>query len=549
VRLISCLFAAASILTAADWYSFRAGPLEVWSNGSEKDSREVLALFDQVHWWTAKLLGRTEVVPLWPVRIVVVRRDRSASRYRTGQIERRRNVYTAGMVAGDPVPPKWISDFVRILLKDGTAVMPRSVEQGLLELVATVQVRGTMLTIGTPPADTARRTRDWARMHLLCVPAENSGRVRVYLSNLQQDATMDSAYRNAFGKTEREMEAEVDRYFRAGVFNPEQISGKPISLERDYRPRTIVPERAAIALADSLNGAAAKAAYQAALNQGDRTADAHEGAEMYQEAVNAGSDSAAAWYEYSLTLKDPEKAKEALRKAMELNPRWARPHARFSELMVTEGKIAPAKKACELEPRNIAYWERLAGLQVQFKDFDAALLSWRKAERAGASPEERAKIEEKRRAFEQEKLDLEAAERKRIAEETARDLARVKAEQEKSIREAEAQANAKLGKYEGEKPVEWWNGPKGQNSLEGALERVDCLKGPARLAIRDVKGRLSQYIIRDPASVAITGRGDGSLGCGPQRPARKVRIGYNPNQDARLGTSGDIVEMEFVDAR
>lgn len=549
MRLISCLFAAVALLPAADWYSFRSGPLEVWSNASEKDSREVLALFDQTHWWLAKLLGKTEIVPLWPVRLVVVKNDKSAAKYRTAHIERKRNVYTGGMVSGESVPREWIRDFVRILLNDGTSVMPQGVERGLIEMIATLQVKTTMLTIGTPPADAARRTRDWARMHLLCVTPENAGRVRVYLSNLQQDATMDSAYRNAFSKIEKEMEAEADRYFQAGQFTSQQISGKPISLERDYRPRTILDQRAAIALADLLTGAAAKSAYLAAINQGDKSADAHEGAEMYAEATQAGSDSATAWYQHSLTLKDPEKAKESLRKSMELNPRWAAPHARFSELMVTDGKVAPMKKACELEPRNIAYWQRLANTQVEFKDFAGALLSWRKAERAGASPEERARIEEKRRAFEQQKLDLEAAERQRVAEEKARELARLKAEQEKSIREAEDRANAKLGKFEGEKPVEWWDGPKGQNSLEGSLERVDCLRGPARLAVRDTKGKLAQYIIRDPSKVTITGRGEASFGCGPQRPARKVRVEFNPKSDAKLATIGDVVGLEFLDAR
>lgn len=549
MRLIYCLFAATALVPAADWYSFRSGPLEVWSNASEKDSREVLALFDQTHWWLAKLLGRTEIVPLWPVRLVVVKSDKGAAKYKTTHIERKRNFYTGGMVSGEPVPREWIRDFVRILLNDGTSVMPQGVERGLVEMIATLQVKSTILTVGVPPAGTERRTRDWARMHLLCVTPENAGRVRVYLSNLQQDATMDSAYRNAFGKVEKEMEAEVDRYFQAGQFASQQISGKPISLERDYRPRTILEQRAAIALADLLGGAAAKSAYLLAINQGEKSAGAYEGAEMYAEATEAGSDSATAWHQHSLTLKDPEKAKESLRKAMELNPRWAAPHARFSELMVTDGKIAPMKKACELEPRNIAYWQRLANAQVEFKDFAGALLSWRKAERAGASPEERARIEEMRRAFEKQKLDLEAAERQRIAEEKARELARLKAEQEKSIREAEDRANAKLGKFEGEKPVEWWDGPKGQNSLEGSLERVDCLKGPARLAIRDAKGKLSQYIIRDPTKVTISGRGEATFGCGPQRPARRVRLEFNPKSDAKLATIGEVVGLEFLDAR
>jgi hypothetical protein len=207
------------------------------------------------------------------------------------------------------------------------------------------------------------------------------------------------------------------------------------------------------------------------------------------------------------------------------------------------GIIPPLKKACELEPRNIAYWKALAQAQVDAKEFGAALASWRAAERTGASSEERAKIEEQRRAFEQHKIDLEAAERRRAEEERQRELAALKAKAEASIREAEARANAKLGPLNSDqKPVEWWDGPKGQASVEGLLERVDCVKGPSRLHVR-AGGKLVALNLGDPSKITIVG-GEVSFVCGPQKPARKVRAEYNPTP-----AGNQIVSLEFPDAR
>ncbi len=541
------LFAAS--LGAADWKQFRAGPIEVWTNAGEKEARNTLATLDQLHWWTAKLLGKTELRPLWPVRVLVLKNDKTAAPYRTPRLELRRESYSGGMLANEPMPREWIRDFARILLNDDTAVMGLAIENGLIDTLSTLEAKSNMITAGAPPPP-EKRTRDWARMHLLTTPEENTGRVRVFFSNLQQASPVDSAYRNAFGKGEREMEAEIDAYLKAGRFEPRQVSGKPISLERDYRPRPLNETRARVALADLLPAAASKAAHLAIVNAGEKNPGAFEGAGMLAEATQAGSENARAWNAYALSLKDVEKAKTALQKAMELAPRWAEPRLRFSERMVTEGRIAPLKKACELEPRNIAYWRLLAQAQVEFKDFGGALVSWRSAERAGATPEERAKIESMRRAYEQQKLDLEAAEKKRAEDEKQRELAQLKAEAEARVREAEVRANARLGKFESsEKPVEWWDGPKGAGSLQGSLERVDCLKGPARIAVRGAKGKLDQFLIANPSQIAITGGGEAALSCGPQKPARRVRVEFQPKQDAKLGTSGEVVALEFLDAR
>jgi hypothetical protein len=78
------------------------------------------------------------------------------------------------------------------------------------------------------------------------------------------------------------------------------------------------------------------------------------------------------------------------------------------------------------------------------------------------------------------------------------------------------------------------------------LERVDCLKGPARLALRTADGKLVQVLIADPGKVMFTGGGDITLGCGPQKPPRRLKIEYVAKPDAKLATIGEAALIEFL---
>src|SRR5678816_4006175 len=69
-RVLLVALACLLPLPAADWTYFRSGPVEVWTNGDDEPARRVLAHIDQVRWLLAKTLGRPEVTPLWPVRIM-----------------------------------------------------------------------------------------------------------------------------------------------------------------------------------------------------------------------------------------------------------------------------------------------------------------------------------------------------------------------------------------------------------------------------------------------------------------------------------------------
>ena len=154
-----------------------------------------------------------------------------------------------------------------------------------------------------------------------------------------------------------------------------------------------------------------------------------------------------------------------------------------------------------------------------------------------------------RLALDGARADFTEAEKRRREEEAARDLERVKAAAAAEVHAAEAATNARLNEGKGayQKPIEWWDDPKGEK-VEGKLTRVDCLNGPLRLTIQKDGGALVKVAVRDLNKLTVNGAGDSNVakfGCGVSKPVRKIRLTYEKKPDAKLGTLGDVLVVEF----
>ncbi len=103
------------------------------------------------------------------------------------------------------------------MLYENTNRLPPEVEQGLIELVSTVQIDGPRITLGAPVPE-AERSPGWALMHLVTVNPEYAGRSRVMISNLEQSGDFDAACHNAFEKSAAQIQQQADAYLKAGNF-------------------------------------------------------------------------------------------------------------------------------------------------------------------------------------------------------------------------------------------------------------------------------------------------------------------------------------------
>lgn len=387
-----------------------------------------------------------------------------------------------------PVSREFLLNLGRTFIEENAGRMPQGMEQALAVLFSTLQVQGTHVTLGALPPE-EERNRDWARLHMLSTDERFSGKLRVLLGNLQKGVAAEPACSNAFAMKPAEVESALDAYLATNRFGTAQLNGKPINAQRDFYPKPSSGPPAGIEAKEFLA-------------QGDFV------------------------------------------KAAIANPKWAEP---VFEMARREPealkKIDLLKKAASLAPRNAAYWRLLAELQEAQKLFPAAAQSWAAADRAAVNDQEREKFRTARLNLDQQRLDFAAAEKKRIAEEKQRELDRLRDEALAKIRAAEAKVNRPLDP--GQKVEQWWDGAQPTARLKGRLERVDCLPGAVRIAVRTADRKLVQLLIRNPNKIVIEGGGDKTLGCGPQRPPRNISVGYFPKSDAKTSTSGEAALIEF----
>lgn len=539
-----CAILLAPFLLAADehWTVYRSGPFEVLTDAGDRPGREALNYAEQLRRAVGLALGKKdeEMVSLWPVRLVVRKPAKGA--IATPPVLAR-DAWVASWAAGAPPPRQVVRELVRILIESNAGRMPADIERGVVEVYSTLMVQGTRLTLGQPLPPN-ERTLDWARIHMLCVLPDYSGKLRVLLGNLQLGVDPEAAYGNAFGKGPKQIEMEAQAYFKAGQYGTISLSGRPINPEREFPAKPAAASDVQLALADLVHTPAAYRSLTSvegldglALN-GDKA--------QLKAAADAGSGNARVWCEYGASLKDPAQARAAFQKAAALNPRSGEPHYRLAQLESdSDRKLAELKTAATLDRRNSAYWRALAETQLQHNLYTDATRSWAAAEQAATGDAERAQIRQARHAIEQQRADFAEAEKKRLAEENEREMKRLRDQAMAEVRAAEARVNKGAPPADPNRKLEpWWEGPRPGGKISGVLERVDCISGVARLVVR-AGGKLTQLVVRDPAKVVIEGGGEKALGCGVQHPARQVVVEYFPKPDKRLSSAGDVATVEF----
>jgi len=542
LRWLALLLVPLTAAAADRWIEVRSGPFHIVTDAGDRPARETLNQLEQVRYLLGQALGIDDLKTLWPVRIVIGKSVASAVAAWT------RDTYTGAVPAGSPMPPASLREVVRILIESNTGRMPAGIESGIEEFFSTAQAVGTRVTLGAPP-DAGRRTTDWARIDLLETNPEYAGRLHVLLYNLQHGGDLIPAMRNAFGKSPAEIDKQAAAMLAMSNFPTVTLGARALDPKRDFAVETIQGPLASVALAD-LSGA-----YQPLLQAAP--AEAHEGLGLQalrekrtadalrelQGAVETGSTSARAWLEHARLLQDPVKAKVELEKATTLNPNWAEPYAALAALETDPAhKLQSLKSAASLDPRNAARWIEVAELYQKHDMYPQAAKAWAAAEDNSVDDAARESIGEIRHNMEQQRLDYEAAERKRAEDEKQRDIDRVKAEAMARIHAAEQSADranpdAIPGKVENV-------GDAAPARVEGSLVRIDCLGRVMRLAVRKEGQKDTRLLIRDPKSVVVTG-GDLVLKCGPLNPPRAVAIDYQPKSSASLGAAGEVVAVTY----
>lgn len=540
--LLAALFAHSEALHA-DWQQCRSGPFEIWTDGFERQARQLLVRLEQLRHvfgtWTAK----DDPISVWPIRVLLVKDKRAVPGWKLG-----RESWLGVLPAGAAPPPHWQREIARFLLESNLRRMPQAWEEGLLDLASTVQADGPKVTVGAPPP---QPTRNWARVQFFATSPEYATRLRVLINNLQQGAGEETAYKNAFSAPPSQLEAEIDNYYRAGKFTPVTFSGRPLN-ERDFYLRPLDEGPVMAALVDAgLQSAplpagsleAAEALGLAAAASGNKS----QALEWLRQACASSSKSARVWLAYGHLLDNPDHQRQAFVEAAKRNPRWAQPYIELANLESNpERQAFYLKTAAALDFRNSELWQRLGKAQLEARQFSEASKSWFAAELAAPDETAREAIRQARRRFEEDRAEREAAERRRVAEQKRREIEQLKEKALAEIRAAEARANANLQPLDPNRKVEaWWEDPQPSKKLQGLLSRVDCQGGAARLWIQAPEGARVALLIPNSGQVVHLGNSQGELPCGLLKPPRQVAVEYKPRTDSKYATAGDVVLIEF----
>jgi len=541
-----------------DWIRVRSGPFELLSPGNERAAQEALGQLEQFRHALGRVLSREDLSLPWSLRVVLLRRARNVEAP-TAPCPGRDSLI-ASLVAETHPSPEWLRACARLFLEANTRRLPADLEEGLLDYYSTVRIEGVRLTLGQPPA---RPTANWALVHMLSLHPDYYGKLRPLLYNLQQGLDAEPAWKNAVGKAPEQVRREASAWLAAGQFSTDTMSGRAINPRRDFRPEPLDPPAGRLATADLRlaqgRSQEAQSLYEAILRTHPASIEAQEGLALIalgardrerarrhlQAAIEAGSRNARVWVEAARSEPDAASAVEMLRKAATLNPGWAEPHRLLAERESDhDRRIEALARAAQLAPRDGSLWRALAEAQERKGDYRAAGRSWTAAEQAAPDEAEREQIRQLRRTLEERRREAEAAARRREAEEKERELARLKEEALRRIREAEARANREAGPAPA-KVESWFETPRPTHRVQGRLRQVDCLRGVARLVIESGDGKATRLLVRDPSKVVVLGGGRLELVCGPQKQPRSVVIEYFPDNDAKLGTSGEVATIEY----
>ena len=511
LRVLALLSLLLPLFAEDKWTFVRSGPFEVWTDGSDKAARVRLVEAEQFRHALGQILGKDDLKSVWKIRILATKNRRRMP------LQRVRDLWITSVALDEPLSSEFRRALGRVLIDSNARAFPVDVDQGMLDLLAPLEVQGTRLHLGVPES----RDAGWARAHLFLTDPVLAGRARVFYSALESGGDVATAGRNAFEKPQAEIDKMIAAHLKQGDWPVKDLPGRAMS-DKDFAVRTVSSELVALTRADL-----GEAKYQ------DLTsADGYESAGDVAKACEAGSKSATAWLAAGVAKKDSA----MIAKAAELNPLWGEPHAALARL---GGGLTEWQKAAQLDLRNVAYWQAYAEAATVANNFKDAGKAWNGAFRATASEEERVRLRAARAKLEETKADYSVSERQRERDDRAKELERVKSESMAGIHDAEAKANARLN--EGKAPVagkveDWWDGPGGtKQSVTGMLQRVDCGK-TSKLVLKTADSKLLTLAVGDPTKIVILNSKEQTLGCGVQNPARRVTVEHQ---------SGRLLTIEF----
>lgn len=510
---IAALLLAAPGSGAAAWTQINSGPFRVISDAGGRAPHLRLAELDQLRLTLGAYLGKDDLDLVWPLNLVLFANQNEYVPSPELLMETP-DAEAAAWMASMPLPHDLLRAITRQLIENNAQRMPETIEQGLADLMATIQIDKTnRVSLGAPPAAgelPEPRMRVWAKLQMLATQDQFSGKLRVYLNNLQQGGDEDAASRNAFGMPLAELNQRAAQYYEAGKFTATLASGPPINPDRDFDGKKM------------------------------DDADMKDLLAALREKIKTFPDD-------SPRGLGAQRTRDALEDAIKANPRWAEPHDKLASLLGEPAdKVRELKLATSLDPRNSDYWEDLAVAEEDLFQYGEAEKAWKMAEHNATTEIDRNRLHKERLAVVDRETQAAVEDKQHQIATEADDLEQVKKAFEARLHAAEDAANKRAGALPaGTNVVAWWNDMDGQK-LRGHLTNVECLKGDVlRLTVQPETGAAVKLLILNLHDLAVKGAEQANFACGMQKPPKPINLVHDGKADAQQGTIGNVHTVEL----
>jgi hypothetical protein len=526
-----------TVLSAEDWQKVNAGPFEIYSTGDMKSAKNLLGTLEQMRGQLADLTGATDPKPLWPIRLVIDKAQRS------GPLLETTNAYSL-LLPDANLSPSGKRQIAALLLEQNTGPLDPSLNNALLTVLSTLNAQGPRVTIGGVPARELQ-TPDWVLLHFLVTNDFYRGRVRVFLGNLMRGTDKATALRNGFEQSEDELRKLADA--ARATIAPVTYAARPILPERDYRARDIEQpvgrlqlaiaqltietlrddaRRACATLVSALPEAQECVAAAYALSgQADLAAQEAEKT-LANQPVNPRM-----LYLAAIGQPDRLKHQQNLFAALQLKKLYPDAALAFASKENSPQKAFQAlKDASAAAQRSVLYQSTMARWALKAELPIEESKAWANAERAAFDAAQKEELRQARLAAQDRRYEAEEQARREAEEAKRRDIERVRQESLRRIREAEAKARSQAEPLPDDAKIEtWWEGEAPKSFLTGTLARVDCLAKPrARLVLRDASAKFHSFDVPDLTKVILSGKNAASFRfpCGPQKSGTALKAGH-----------------------
>jgi uncharacterized protein YaiL (DUF2058 family) len=535
---LTALLLCAAMLQAEDWRKLNAGPFEIYTTGDIRAAKILLGTLEQLRGQISALTGATDPKPIWPIRIVIDKGQRTAALTETA------GVYS--LLLGDAdLSAEAKRQIAGLILEQNTGPLEPQLNQALLTVLGTLTSSGARVTIGAPPSQDLQ-TPDWVLMNYLITNDFYRGRIRVFLGNLSRGTDKATALRNGFEKNEDELRKEADA--ARASFAPVTYAALPILPERDYRARDIEPPqgRLQLALAQLTNGNMRDDARRSCATLAASLPEAQEcvaaayalagqadlAAQEAEKALANPPPNPRMLYLAAIGQPDRLKHQQHLFAALQLKKLYPDAALAFAGKENSPQKAFQAlKDASAAAQRSVTYQSALARWAQKAELPLEESKAWANAERAAFDPARKEELHQARLAAQDRRYEAEEQARREAEEAKRRDIERVRQESLRRVREAEAKARGQLTPLpEGTKVEEWWEGEAPKSFVVGALIRTDCVQNSPRvkLTLRNEAMKLFTFDVPDLTRVIMSGKGASGFQfkCGAQKSPTRFKAGH-----------------------